>query len=407
MASSSSRSIRDVYIVDGIRTPIGKWGGALSSVRPDDMAAHCVRTLMDRQQAATEKIDHVVFGDTNQAGESSRNLARNAALLAGLPFEVPGVTVNRLCGSGLEAICGAVRMLMVGDANCAIAGGVESMTRAPYVMAKSNRAFTRAAPEIYDSSIGWRFPNPKLGERIGLIGMGETAENVARKHGISREDQDAFALLSHQRAAAATEAGRFESEIVPVSVPQRKGEPVLVTRDEGIRPDTSLEKLAKLRPVFRTDGTVTAGNSSPINDAAAAVMLATGDVVKELGLTPRARIVGSATVGLDPNFMGEGPIGAVRALLKRVELRVPNLDLIELNEAFAAQALACMRVLELPEDKVNVNGGGIALGHPIGCSGARITVTLLNALEQRDARTGVATLCIGVGQGIAMLIERP
>ncbi len=407
MGSSASTSLRSVYIVDGIRTPIGKWGGSLATVRPDDMAALCLQTLMQRQEEVASRIDHVVMGDTNQAGESSRNVARIAALLAGLSFDVPAVTVNRLCGSGLEAISAAARMIMVGEVQCALAGGVESMTRAPYVMAKPDRAFTRAAPKVYDSSIGWRFPNPKLAERMELCGMGETAENVASKHGISREDQDAFALLSHQRAAEATEAGRFDAEIVPVSIPQRKADPVLVTRDEGIRPDTSLDKLAKLRPAFRQGGTVTAGNSSSINDGAAAVMLVAGNLVEELGLTPIARIVGSATVGVDPNFMGEGPIGAVRAMLKRADLRVPNVDLVELNEAFAAQALACIRVLGLNTDKVNVNGGAIALGHPIGCSGARIMVTLLNTMKQREARTGLATLCIGVGQGIAMLLERP
>lgn len=407
MATSVRTTVRSVYILDGIRTPIGKWGGALATVRPDDMAALCIETLLKRQEATVQYLDQVVFGDTNQAGESSRNVARNAALLAGLPFEVPAMTVNRLCGSGLEAIGAAARMIMLGEADCAVAGGVESMTRAPYVMGKTERAYSRSAPKVYDSSIGWRFPNPKLAERFDLIGMGETAENVAKKHGISREDQDAYALMSHRRAASATEAGHFDNEIVPVSVPQRKGEPVVVTRDEGIRPDTSLDKLAKLKPVFREGGSVTAGNSSPINDGAAAVLLAAGDVVEELGIEPMVRIVGSATVGLDPSYMGEGPIGAVRKLLKRAELRVPNVDLFELNEAFASQSLACIRALGLDQEKVNVNGGAIALGHPIGCSGARVTVTLLNAMKQREARTGIATLCIGIGQGIAMLVERP
>jgi 3-oxoadipyl-CoA thiolase len=407
MVTSVRTTMRSVFLVDGVRTPIGKWGGALSRVRPDDMATMCVQALMRRQEAALEHIDHVVFGDTNQAGESSRNVARNAALMAGLPFEVPAVTVNRLCGSGLEAISTAARMIMVGETDCAIAGGVESMTRAPYVMGKSERAFSRSAPPTFDSSIGWRFPNPKLAERIELIGMGETAENVAKKHGVSREDQDAYALMSHERAAEACDAGRFDNEIIPVSVPQRKGDPVVVSKDEGIRRDTSLDKLAKLKPVFREGGSVTAGNSSPINDGAAAVMVVAGDVVEKLGLEPMARIVGSATVGVDPSYMGEGPIGATRKLLKRANLRVPNVDLVELNEAFASQSLACIRALGLDQEKVNVNGGAIALGHPIGCSGARIMVTLLNAMRAREARTGIATLCIGIGQGIAMLVERP
>lgn len=407
MVTSVRTTLRSVYIVDGIRTPIGKWGGSLASVRPDDLAALCLQTLMRRQEAASQRIDHVVLGDTNQAGESSRNVARNAALLAGLPHEVAAFTVNRLCGSGLEAISAAARMVMTGEADCVLAGGVESMTRSPYVMAKPEQAFSRSAPEVFDSSIGWRFPNPRLAERIELISMGETAENVAQKHGVSRQDQDAFALLSHQRAQAAVEAGRFDDEIVAVSVPQRKGEPLSFARDEAIRPDTSLDKLAKLPAVFRDGGSVTAGNSSPINDGAAAVMVAGGDVVEQLGLTPLARIVGSATVGVDPSYMGEGPIGAVRTLLKRANFRVPNVDLVELNEAFAAQALACIRALGFDQDKVNVNGGAIALGHPIGCSGARIMVTLLNAMKQREARTGIATLCIGIGQGIAMLVERP
>ena len=316
------------------------------------------------------------------------------------------MTVNRLCGSGLEAISAAARMIALGEVDCAIAGGVESMSRAPYVMSKPEQAFSRSAPKIYDSSLGWRFPNPRLAERFDLISMGETAENVAKKHGVSREDQDAFALASHQKAAAATEAGRFEREIVPVTVPQRKGEPVIVSRDESIRPDTSLDKLAKLKPVFRKDGSVTAGNSSPINDGAAAVMLVAGDVLSALELEPMARVVANATVGVDPAYMGEGPIGAVRKILKRCGLRVPNIDQVELNEAFAAQAIACMRALDLDPDKVNVNGGALALGHPIGCSGARIVATLLHSMQARDTKVGIATACIGVGQGIATLFER-
>jgi len=392
--------------VDGIRTPIGKFAGGLSSVRTDDLAAMVIASLAERQPQATEHLDQVVFGATNQAGEDNRDVARMATLLAGLPYDVPGVTVNRLCGSGLEAIGDAYRMIALGEVDVAIAGGVESMSRAPYVMKKPEKAFARQAPEVYDTSIGWRFPNPKMAERFELIGMGETAENVAKKHSISREDQDAFALASHRKAAAAAEAGKFDGEILPVSVPQRKGDPLVVQRDESVRPDTSLEKLAKLRPVFREGGSVTAGNSSPINDGAAGVMLAAGDVVESLGLKTRAKIIANATVGLDPNYMGEGPIGAVRKLLKRTNLRVPNIDLFELNEAFASQSLACIRSLDLDPEKVNVNGGALALGHPIGCSGARIMVTLLNAMDQREASLGIATLCIGVGQGIATLVER-
>jgi len=406
MVTSVRTNTRAVYIVDGIRTPIGKFAGGLSSIRTDDLAALVISALAERQPEATQHLDQVVFGATNQAGEDNRNVARMASLLAGLSYDVPGVTVNRLCGSGLEAIGDAYRMIALGEADCAIAGGVESMSRAPYTMKKPEKAFSRQAPEIYDTSIGWRFPNPKMAERFELIGMGETAENVAKKHGISREDQDAFALESHRKAAAATEGGRFEAEVLPVTVPQRKGEPVVLKRDESIRPDTSLEKLAKLRPVFREGGSVTAGNSSPINDGAAAVMLMAGDLVESLGLQTRAKLIANATVGLDPNYMGEGPIGAVRKLLKRTNLRVPNIDLVELNEAFAAQSVACMRSLDLDPERVNVNGGALALGHPIGCSGARIMVTLLNAMDQREASLGIATLCIGVGQGIATLVER-
>jgi acetyl-CoA acyltransferase len=354
-----------------------------------------------------DRVDQVVFGCTNQAGEDNRNVARMALLLAGLPYAVPGVTVNRLCGSGLEAIADAARMIALGEADVAIAGGVESMTRAPYVMAKPETALSRTPPELYETSLGWRFPNPRLAERFELTSMGDTAENVAKKHGISRADQDAFALESHRRAAAATEAGWFADEIAPIAVPQKKGDPVLFARDESIRADTTLEKLAALKPAFREGGSVTAGNSSPLNDGAAAVVLASGDLVASLGIEPMARVVGSATVGVDPAYMGEGPIGAVRNLLKRANLRAPNIDLMEINEAFAAQALACIRAIGVDPAAVNVNGGAIALGHPIGASGARVMVTLLHAMKRRDATRGVASLCIGVGQGIATLVERP
>jgi acetyl-CoA acetyltransferase family protein len=329
-----------------------------------------------------------------------------AVLLAGLPYEVPAVTVNRLCGSGLEALADASRMIAVGEADCVIAGGVESMTRAPFSVAKATERFDRTPPAIFDTTLGWRYPNPKLAARFELQSMGETAENVAKKHGISREDQDAFALESHRRAARAWESGAFAAEILPVEVPQKKGEPIHVARDESVRPDASLEALAKLPTVFRKGGTVTAGNSSPLNDGAAALMLGSSEVVIRAGVTPLARVVGTATVGVDPNLMGEGPIPASRKILQRAGLRVPNVDLVELNEAFAAQALACIRGLDLDPGKVNVLGGAIALGHPIGCSGARVACTLTHAMKARGARIGLASLCIGVGQGIATLFER-
>ncbi|MEM1033867.1 MAG: thiolase family protein [Myxococcota bacterium] len=405
------RAARPVYVVDAVRTPLGKYGGALASVRSDDLAAHVITALTERHPQVTSRVDQVVFGATNQAGEDSRNVARMASLLAGLSHDVAAVTVNRLCGSGLEAIGAAFRMIALGEADCVIAGGVESMSRAPFVMAKSERAFSRRAPELYDTTLGWRFFNPKLASRLDPISMGETAENVAKKHGISRADQDAYALASHRRAAAATSTQRFASEIAPIALaprrgPEGDGAPVVFDRDEGIRVDTDLDRLARLRPVFREGGTVTAGNASPLSDGSAALLLASGDVVEALGLPRRAAVLANATVGVDPNYMGEGPIGAVRKLLRRADLRVPNIDLFELNEAFAAQALACIRALELDPERVNVDGGALALGHPIGCSGARIAVTLVHALERRDASLGVATLCIGVGQGIATLFER-
>lgn len=407
MLPPSIRStLQPIYIIDAVRTPMGKYGGALASVRTDDLGAHAIEALMARNRSTTEHVDHVVFGAGNQAGEDNRNVARMVALLAGLPFTVPAVTVNRLCGSGLEAIASAARMIAVGEATCVVAGGVESMSRAPYVMSKAPTAYHRGAPEIYDTSLGWRFKNPKMAERFELLSLGQTAENVAKKYAISRSDQDGFALRSHEKALAATEAGNFAAEIVPVSVPRRKGDPIEIVRDESIRPDTTLDKLAKLKPVFREGGTVTAGNASPLSDGASALLLASADVVERLGAKPMARVVVSATSGVDPNYMGEGPIPAVRTVLKRAGLRAPNIDLIELNEAFAAQAVACIRALDLDADHVNVNGGAIALGHPIGCSGARIMTTLVHAMKAREARLGIASLCIGTGQGIATLIER-
>lgn len=400
-------TLQTVFVVDAVRTPIGKFKGALASVRSDDLAAHVVSALAKRQPAACQRLDQVVMGATNQAGEDNRNVARMAALLAGLPFEVAAVTVNRLCGSGLEAINDAARMIALGEVDVAIAGGVESMTRAPYSMPKPEEAFPRTPPTLYDTTLGWRYPNPRMKQRFDLIGMGETAENVAKKHGISRDEQDQFALSSHLKAAAAWEKNAFAGEIVPVEIPQRKGAAVVFDRDECVRPDSSLAALGKLSPAFREGGSVTAGNSSPLNDGSAAVLLASEAAVKDLGLSPVARWVGSATAGVDPSFMGEGPIPATKKLLSRVGLRAPNLDAVELNEAFAAQSLACLRGLDLDPSRVNVRGGAIALGHPIGASGARIVATLLGVMrDDPKAKVGLASLCIGVGQGIATLFER-
>ena len=406
MSASSGPTLRTAYVALAARTPIGKYAGGLAQVRPDDLAAHVLDALAKRRPDLVPRLDHVVFGATNQAGEDNRNVARMALLLAGLPYEVPGVTVNRLCGSGLEAIADAARMIAVGEAECVIAGGVESMTRAPFSMPKQAEKWERTPAPVYDTTLGWRYPNPKMAARFELQSMGETAENVAKKYGITREEQDTFALESQRRAAAAWQAGAFDAELAPVTIPQKKGDPIVFAKDESVRADATMEALAKLSPVFRKGGSVTAGNSSPINDGAAALWLVSGDVLKATGLTPLARVVASQTAGVDPNFMGEGPIPAVKKLLSRVGLRVPNVDLFELNEAFAAQALACVRGLELDVAKVNVNGGAIALGHPIGCSGARIAATLLHAMQARGARNGVAALCIGVGQGIATLFER-
>lgn len=396
-----------VYVLDAVRTPIAKYRGALAKVRADDLAAHVISVLAQRNLGAAERLDQVVFGSTNQAGEDNRNVARMALLLAGLPYEVPGVTVNRLCGSGLEAVNDAARMIATGEASVAIAGGVENMTRAPFTMPKAEEAFGRVPPPVYDTTLGWRYPNPKMQARFELIGMGETAENVAAKFGISRVEQDQFAFASHQKAVAAWERGLFARELAPISVPQAKGASVLFDRDESPRPDTSLEGLAKLKPAFRDGGTVTAGNSSPLNDGAAAVLLASETVVKELQLEPMLRWVACATAGVDPSYMGEGPIPATKKLLARTGLRAPNIDFVELNEAFAAQSLACIRGLDLDPERVNVRGGAIALGHPIGSSGARLVATLASIMaDTPKARVGLAALCIGVGQGIATLFDR-
>jgi 3-oxoadipyl-CoA thiolase len=400
-------STRGVFVIDAVRTPIGKYRGALAGVRPDDLAAHVLAALVRRNEAAASRLDQVVFGATNQAGEDNRNVARMAILLAGLPYEVPGVTVNRLCGSGLEAVNDAARMILSGEASVVVAGGVESMTRAPFSMPKASEAFDRTPPPVYDTTLGWRYPNPAMAARFELQSMGETAENVAVRHEISREDQDLFAADSHRKATAAAAAGAFDREIVAVPLPARKGEPAqLFSRDECPRTDSTPEKLAKLAPVFRKGGSVTAGNSSPINDGSSALLLVSGEVVDELKLEPLARVVLSATAGVEPNYMGEGPIPATRKALARAGWSAADLDLIELNEAFAAQSLACVRGLGLDPARVNVNGGAIALGHPIGSSGARIAGTLVHAMAARGARRGLASLCIGVGQGIATLFER-
>jgi 3-oxoadipyl-CoA thiolase len=398
--------MRPAYLVAGVRSPIGKHRGALSSVRADDLAAHMITSLGQRAPSLLAHVDHVVFGATNQAGEDNRNVARMALLLAGLPYEVPAVTVNRLCGSGLEAVCDAVRRITTGDAECVIAGGVESMTRAPFVFGKSEEAFPRSAPKVFDTSLGWRFENPRMAERFPLHSMGETAENVAEKWKIGREEQDAFALASHQKAAAAQKAGDFAGEIAPVSIPQKKGDPTVVSVDESPRADSSLASLAKLPPVFRKGGSVTAGNSSPLNDGASAVMVVSEDVLRAEKLEPLARVVASATAGVEPALMGEGPIPAGKKALERAGWSVNDLDLVELNEAFAAQSIACIRGLELDPARVNVRGGAIALGHPIGSSGCRILVTLLHAMHAKNVKRGMAALCIGVGQGIAMCVER-
>jgi 3-oxoadipyl-CoA thiolase len=384
-------------VISAVRTPVGRYGGALAAVRPDDLAALAVRAAVDRAGVPEEQIEDVWLGCANQAGEDNRNVARMAALLAGLPESVAGVTVNRLCASGLAAIIGACHAVIAGDGDLFVAGGVESMSRAPLVTAKPDRAFPRGDRALYDTTLGWRFPNPRLEERFPLEAMGETGENVAERWSVSREDQDAFALRSQQRWAAAADRGRFDDELVAV------GE---VTRDEHPRPDTSAEKLAALKPAFRAGGSVTAGNSSGLNDGAAAVVIASEQKAHDLGIAPLGAFAGSAVAGVDPRVMGIGPIPAVRKLLERTGLTVDQLDLVELNEAFASQSLAVVRELGIDEAKVNVNGGAIAIGHPLGMSGARLTVTLLHELRRQGGRYGVATMCVGVGQGQAALFER-
>lgn len=397
-------SSRKAAIVACIRTPIGRFGGALAAVRPDDLAALVIKTVVERSKIDPALIDDVYLGAANQAGEDNRNGARMAALLAGLPDTVPGATVNRLCASGLEAVNIAARMIEAGHGDVFVAGGVESMTRAPFVTAKAVEPWQRTL-ETYDTTIGWRFTNPKLAKMYHPFSMGETAENVAEKWKISREDQDRFAVESQTRCAKAMAAGRFDAEIVPVAIPQRKGDPVLVSNDEHPRGDTTVESLAKLKPAFREGGTVTAGNSSGVNDGAAALLIVELSRAEKLGLTPLAIVGASATAGVDPACMGIGPVPAVKKALERAGLKTTDIDVYELNEAFAAQSIACVRELGLSDAVVNPNGGAIALGHPLGMSGARLVTTIVHELKLRGAKRGIATMCVGVGQGVAAVIE--
>ncbi len=399
------QTIQDAVIVDSIRTPIGKYGGILSSVRPDDLAALVIRTVVERNKVASDEIEDVIFGAGNQSGEDNRNVARMALLVAGLPFKIAGCTVNRLCGSGLEAINQAAHAIMVGNGSIYIAGGVESMSRAPFVIPKHPRPFDREV-QIFDTTIGWRFVNPKLAQQFYPYSMGETAENLAERYSISREEQDKFALRSHQQASKAIAERIFKEEIVPVPVTDKDGIQTLVERDEGPRLDSTLETLAQLKPVFREGGSVTAGNSSGINDGAAAVLIMSSRKAKRMGLTPKARIITTAVAGVHPSFMGLGPVPATRKVLKRAKLTLDDIDIVELNEAFAAQVLSCLKFMDFDGGRMNVNGGAIALGHPIGCSGARIMTTIVHEMERRKSDVGLATMCIGVGQGIATLVER-
>ncbi|MFK7758532.1 MAG: acetyl-CoA C-acyltransferase [Phycisphaerales bacterium] len=398
---------RRAAVICALRTPVGRYGGSLASVRPDDLAAQVIRALIEQSAIDGSLVEDVYLGAANQAGEDNRNVARMSALLGGLPVSVPGSTVNRLCASGLDAINIAARMIEADHGDVFIAGGVESMSRAPYVLSKAENGFDRGQ-SIYDTSIGWRFVNPKLSELHHPFPMGETAENVARKYQISRADQDSFAYRSQQRWKAANEQGRFDSELIEINIPQRKGDPIVVRTDEHPRPETSLAKLGTLRPVFAQDdlGTVTAGNSSGVNDGAAALLLVEEHRAKELGLTPIAYVGKSASAGVDPAHMGIGPVPAIRKALDRAQLTLEDIDLVELNEAFAAQSVACARELQIPDEKLNVNGGAIAIGHPLGCSGARIATTLIHQMVRDDAKRGIASLCVGVGQGLATIFER-
>jgi acetyl-CoA acyltransferase len=397
---------REAFICATVRTPIGRYGGALAKIRTDDLAAVPIRALAKRYPEVVEAVDEVYLGCANQAGEDNRNVARMALLLAGFPIEVPGQTVNRLCGSGMQATIAAAREIQAGGAEVVIAGGVESMTRAPWVMAKPDGGFPRGPQTAYDTSLGWRLVNPKMAELYGTLQMGETAERVAAKFEVSREEQDEFALRSHQRAVAAQGAGKFDAELVPVAVPQKKGEAVTVSADEGPRADSSLEALGRLKPVFQADGSVTAGNASPLNDGASALVLMAAGEARRRGLRALATFVAGASAGVDPSYMGIGPVPATRRALAKAGLTTRDVDLVELNEAFAAQSVACVRELGLDEEKVNVNGGAIALGHPLGSSGSRLICSLTHEMNRSGAEVGLATMCIGVGQGIASIWRR-
>ncbi|WHY98610.1 acetyl-CoA C-acyltransferase [Peribacillus simplex] len=397
--------MKDVVIIDAVRTPIGRYKGALKSVRPDDLGAIVIKALTDRNpELPPDQIEDVIFGNANQAGEDNRDVARMSALLAGLPVNVAGTTINRLCGSGLDAVMYAARSIAVGEGDIYIAGGTESMTRAPYVMAKPESEFPRGSMELQDTTIGWRFTNEKLKEMYGTDSMPQTAENVARRFSVSREDQDQFAYQSQQKAKKAVENERFINEIVPVRYTDRKGNEVIVEKDEHPRPDTSIEKLEKLKPIFK-DGTITAGNASGVNDGASALLLMSAEKAQELGLKPLAKYVVGAVAGLEPSIMGLGPIHATKKALERANLTIEDIGLVELNEAFASQSLECIRQLKLDQEKVNVNGGAIAFGHPLGASGARILTTLVHEMKKRNVRYGLATMCVGVGQGISAIIE--
>ena len=406
MTRQLDRPVREAWIVGALRTPFGRYGGALAAVRPDDLAAAVIEALIERTGIDSALVEDVILGCANQAGEDNRDVARMAALLAGLPVEVAGLTVNRLCGSGLQAVASAAHAIGMGDGDVFIAGGVESMSRAPYVMLKPETALERGTHELVDTTLGWRFVNPAMAAAHHPYSMGETGENVAERLGVSRGEQDEFALRSQRNAARAIEAGRYDEQLVAISVPQRKGDPIVVRNDEHPRPETTIEALTRLKPAFREGGTVTAGNSSGINDGASAVLVVEAARARALGLQPLARVVATAVAGVDPALMGLGPIPATRKVLERAGLNVTDLDLIELNEAFASQSVACIRELGLDPEKVNVDGGAIALGHPLGASGGRLVTTLVHSLRRTGGRYGLATMCIGVGQGIAMIVER-
>ena len=406
MTRQLNRPVREAWIVAALRTPFGRYGGALAAVRPDDLAAAVIRGLVQRTGIDGALVEDVILGCANQAGEDNRNVARMAALLAGLPVEVAGLTVNRLCGSGLQAVSSAAHAIGMGEGDVFIAGGVESMSRAPYVMLKPEAAFERGTHDLVDTTLGWRFVNPALAAMHRPYSMGETGENVAERLGVSRQEQDEFALRSQRNTARAIEAGWYDEQLVSISIPQRRGDPIVVGSDEHPRPEATAEGLARLKPAFREGGTVTAGNSSGINDGASAVLVVESDRARALGLQPMARVVAAAVAGVDPALMGLGPIPATRKVLERAGLNVADLDLIELNEAFASQSIACIRELGFDPEKVNVDGGAIALGHPLGASGGRLVTTLVHSLRRTGGRYGLATMCIGVGQGIAMVVER-